>query len=190
MKKNNGTSKVMYGISRMDNEQYNTHSWRVSLCRRGKRLVKNFPDKKCGGRYAALEQAIAFRDELLLEHPPITRKEFSNASRRNNKTGITGVYKYAKSYRLKDGTKKESWYWEANWPDAQGGSVCKAFPINRYGEALAKQMAIRARENGLQTVEGTFWAAERGELSSTLAETAETAAPPHYSSDARLTAYG
>ena len=164
MRKNNGTSKLMYGISRIDDERQNAHSWRVSLVRIGKRHVKNFTDKKCGGRDTALQEAVQFRDLLLVKYPPISRKQFCNAQRRNNKTGITGVYTYSKPYRLRDGSVKETWYWEANWPNAVGESVSKSFSTKRYGEELAKQMAIRARKNGLQTVKGTFWAAERGEV--------------------------
>ncbi|MFT5573788.1 MAG: hypothetical protein ACI9FR_002724 [Cryomorphaceae bacterium] len=136
----------------------------MSLIRRGKRFVKNFPDKKCGSKDGAYRQALEFRDQLLTKYPPISRKEFCNAQRRNNKTGITGVYKYAKSYRLKDGTLKESWYWEANWPDANSESVTVCFPVKKYGDEFAKQMAIRARKNGLLTVKGIYWAAERGEV--------------------------
>ena len=164
MKTNNTVPKEMYGISRIDCERYNSHAWRVSLSRQGKRYVKNFPDKKCGGKKKALCKATKFRDQFMLKYPPITRREFCNTKRRNNKTGITGVYKYRKTYQLKDGTIKESWYWEANWPDSMGESICKSFAINRFGEDLAKQMAITAREEGLQTVEGIFWAAERGEI--------------------------
>lgn len=164
MRKNNGTSKLMYGISRIDDERQNAHSWRVSLIRLGKRHVKNFTDRKYGDRDTALQKATEFRDQILVNHPPISRKQFCDAQRRNNKTGITGVYTYSKSYRLKDGSFKETWYWEANWPNAVGESVSKSFSTKRYGEELAKQMAIRARKNGLETVKGTFWAAERGEV--------------------------
>ena len=158
------TSNNMYGISRIDCEKYHTHAWKVSLSRHGKRHVKKFPDKKCGGKDKALHNAFQFRDQLLLKYPPITRRDYCDTMRRNNKTGITGVYKYVKSYRLKDGTLKHSWYWEANWPDAEGISVCKAFSVKRYGEEFAKQMAINARGKGLQTIKGTFWAAQRGDL--------------------------
>ncbi|MFT7528819.1 MAG: hypothetical protein ACI9LY_003985 [Arenicella sp.] len=164
MRKNNETSKLMYGISRIDDERQNAHSWRVSLIRLGKRHVKNFTDKKCGSRDAALQKAISFRDEILVKHPPISRRQFCDAQRRNNKTGITGVYTYSKSYSLKDGTTKETWYWEANWPNEVGESLSKSFSTKRYGEELAKQMAIRARNQGLQTVQGTFWAALRGDV--------------------------
>ena len=40
----------MYGISRFDDEKRYSHGWRVSLHRKGNRLVENFPDKKYGGR--------------------------------------------------------------------------------------------------------------------------------------------
>jgi hypothetical protein len=164
MKKNNGTSTAMYGISRIDCDKYNTHSWRVSLVRRGQRHVKNFPDKRCGSKKAALRSAKEFRDSILRMYPPISRREFCNARRRNNKTGITGVYKYSKPYKLKDGTVRQSWYWEANWPNAEGESISKSFSVKRFGDDLARQMAVKARAAGLQTVQGTFWAAERGSL--------------------------
>ena len=157
----------MYGISRIDDERNNTFAWRVSLCRHGKRHVKNFPDKKWAGKARALSKASEFRDQLLQRYPPISRKDFCNAKRRNNKTGITGVYTYCKTYTLKDGSVKESWYWEANWPGAKGESISESFAVKRYGEEIAKRMAVRARKNGLLGVKGTFWAAERGELQAT-----------------------
>lgn len=164
MQKNNRTSQKMYGISRIDDKKYNIHAWRVSLTRRGKRHVKNFPDKKYGSRQRAFESATVFRDKLISNIPPISRREFCEAKRRNNQTGITGVCKYAKSYTLKDGTLRETWYWEANWPGSDGKNISVNFSINRFGEDMAKRLAIRARENGMQSVNGTFWAAERGEV--------------------------
>ncbi len=161
MKKKN---LAMYGISRIDDDIYRTHAWRVSLRRHGKSLVRNFADKKCGGKRKALAEAKRYRDELLHENPPMSRKEFASIMRRNNNTGITGVYRYAKKYLLKDGRERASWYWEAHWPTAPGESQSINFSVNEYGEAVAKQMAIRAREEGLKKLEGVFWASERGSL--------------------------
>ena len=163
MRKNNETAREMYGISRIDDEQHNVHAWRVSLSRRGKRFVKNFPDKKYNSRGLALCRAIAFRDQLVEQHPPLTRREFCNTKRRNNKSGMTGVYTYSKSYRLKDGSVREIWYWEANWPDSEGNSVSKAFSVKRYGEETAKRLALGSRLKGLEQVSGCFWASKRGE---------------------------
>jgi hypothetical protein len=162
MKRNNGKTKALYGISRIDDDAYRTHAWRVSLCRRGTRHVKNFADKKCGGKGRALQQAKAYRDSLLLEHPPLSRREFCTILRSNNKSGITGVYRYAKSFKLKNGTVKENWYWEAHWPTEQGAASHIAFPVNEYGENKARKLAIQAREQGVRQLDGNFWASERG----------------------------
>ncbi len=163
MNKNNNGCKEFYGISRVDCEKHGAHAWKFSLRRHGKRHSRNFADKKYGDKARALVKAKEFRDQFLFEHPPISRKEFCNVKRRHNKTGITGVCKFSKAYQLKDGTVRESWYWSANWPDANGESVNKSFSIRVFGDDMAKQKAIRARENGMKNVEGTFWAAERGE---------------------------
>lgn len=165
MNKNNGTSKKFYGISRIDCARYNTHAWRVSLRRYGTRHVKNFTDKNYGGKENSFAKAVEFRDEFVVKNPPITRREVCNIRRRHNKTGITGVYKYRKTYTLKDGTIKESWYWEANWPGSNGESISESFAVKTYGESLAKTMAIQARETGMLSVSGAFWAAERGDVS-------------------------
>jgi hypothetical protein len=58
-------SFVMYGISRIEDEQYRTHAWRVSLRRHGIMHVRNFADKKCGGKHKALRLARAYRDEVI-----------------------------------------------------------------------------------------------------------------------------
>ena len=94
----------------------------------------------------------------------MTRRQFCSIVRGNNKTGISGVYTYNKSYVLRDGTVKKTGYWEANWPNENSESVCESFSIKTYGEAKAKQLAIRARKQGLRTVEGVFWASARGAI--------------------------
>lgn len=162
MKRNNSKSKAMYGISRIDNDEYRTHAWRVSLCRRGERHVKNFADKKSGGKGRALKEAKLYRDALLQKYPPMTRKEFCTILRKNNKSGITGVYKYAKSFTLQNGTIKQSWYWEAHWPTKRGEAMHQSFSVNEYGEKTARELAIRARETALHRLEGHFWASGRG----------------------------
>ena len=94
----------------------------------------------------------------------MSRKEFATKKRRNNKSGITGVYTYAKRFQLRDGFYNETWYWEANWPTERGESMHESFSVRKYGDAVARQMAIRARERGLRSVKGVFWASERGEV--------------------------
>ena len=154
--------KDYYGISRIDDELQRAHSWRVSLRRNGRSHVKNFPDKRCGGREYALCAARQYRDHILSSYPPVTRKEVCAILRSNNTSGISGVCTYTKSYKRRDGSMKENWYWEASWPDAQGQSVKSVFSVNTYGEKIARQMAIRARTKAVADLEGYFWPSERG----------------------------
>ncbi len=151
-----------YGISRFDDDIRNTHGWRVSLRRYGKMLVENFPDKKYGDRKRALKLAQQYRDELLGKFPPISRREVCQVRRSNNKSGISGVCTYAKSYTLRDGTIRETRYWEASWPGDEGKNISISFSVSKYGEELARSMAIRARIRGLEEVEGPFWPSGRG----------------------------
>jgi len=153
---------ALYGISRIDDDKHRTHAWRVSLRRKGKTHVKNFPDKKYGGKRKALQLAKHYRDKLIIKYPPLTRKEFANILRANNKSGITGVCWYAKPYYLRDGTKCESAYWEASWPTAMGDSEYTTFSVKKYGEDKARRLAINARRRGLKKVQGIFWASQRG----------------------------
>ena len=162
MKKHGGSTDLNYGISRFDDDIRMTHGWRVSLRRHGKMLVENFPDKKYGGRQKALRLARQYRDELLRKFPPISRKEVCRIRRSNNKSGIAGVCTYAKRYKLKDGTVKETRYWEASWPGEEGKNVSVNFSVRKYGEELARSKAIRARQRGIEGVEGAFWVSERG----------------------------
>lgn len=154
----------MYAISRIDDDARHTHAWRVSISRRRKRLVKNFPDKRLGGTEKALLEAKKYRDDLVILNPPISRKEFCDIKRKNNKSGITGVFKYGKPFKLKDGTIKKLWYWEANWPDENGNSISVAFSIKKFGEEGARCQAVDARRNGLNTVTGSFWASAAGDF--------------------------
>lgn len=103
-----------------------------------------------------------YRDELLVKFPPISRKEVCMIRRSNNRSGISGVCTYAKRYKLRDGSIRETRYWEASWPGEDGKKVSVNFSVNKFGEELARSMAIRARQRGLEGVEGAFWVSERG----------------------------
>jgi len=130
------------------------------LQRRGIMHVRNFADKTCGGKHKALRLARAYRDEVIRNNPPLSRKEYSGIRRRNNRTGVVGVCRYAKYYTLKDGTMRCSWYWEANWPTAPGKNEVMRFSVNRFGEAGAFRRARAARVRGFEQIEGVFWPCE------------------------------
>lgn len=73
---------------------------------------------------------------------------------------MVGVCRYRKSYRLKDGTVRHSWYWEAIWPTTRGKSEVVRFSVNKFGEAGAFNRACAARTRGFRNIEGVFWACE------------------------------
>ena len=122
--------------------------------------VRNFADKKCGGKRKALQMARAYRDELIGKIPPLSRKEFSGILRRHNRTGVVGVCRYSKRYTLKNGTVRHSWYWEAIWPTSPGKSETVRFSVNRFGEAGAFKRACAARARGFKQIEGVYWRCE------------------------------
>lgn len=155
-------SKTLYGISRIDDPVYRTYAWRVSLRRQNKMIVKNFTDKRHGGKGKALAAAKAFRDEILEQYPPTTRQQFCSTLRRHNTSGIPGVYRYAKPYTLADGKERKLWYWETTWPTQEGESAKATFSVKQYGEEKAKQLAIAAREAGIKKLKGVYWASKRG----------------------------
>mgnify|MGYP001552221041 CR=1 FL=1 len=124
--------------------------------------MRNFADKKLGGKGKALAAAKAYRDDLLQKYPPMSRTEFCAILRSNNKSGVSGVCKYSKPFSLKDGTVKKNWYWEATWPIGKSRQSHIAFSVNDLGERKARQLAIRARKNALAELEGVFWASARG----------------------------
>jgi hypothetical protein len=82
--------------------------------------------------------------------------------RSNNTSGITGVYRYAKSFKLKNGEVKQNWYWEATWPIENSQQSHLSFSVNEYGEDKARRLAIRTRKIALQNLEGDYWASARG----------------------------
>lgn len=154
-------SAAMYGISRIDDPTHRTHAWRVSLRRHGKALVRNFPDKKHGGKRKALKLAQEHRDKLLKKHRPMTRVEFANTLRRNNTSGVPGVCLVTTKYRLANGAERQILYWEAIWPTSPGEHVTKRFSVATYGNEGAFNMACKARRKGLRNVKGVFWAVMR-----------------------------
>jgi len=124
--------------------------------------VRNFADGKYGGRQKALRCARAYRDELIRKIRPLSRKEYSGIQRRNNRTGVVGVCRYPKTYTLKDGTIRQSWYREAIWPTSPGESEVVRFSVNKFGEAGAFKRAYDARIRGFKNIQGVFWACEVG----------------------------
>ena len=68
------------GIRRVDNKANRAHAWTVTIQRRGRIFHKYF--------YKA---AVAYRDRLVQRCRPITRREFAEIKKRNNRSGHVGI---------------------------------------------------------------------------------------------------
>lgn len=142
----------LYGIYRRRNNPQNNNPdcwlWNVRIHRDGRYVCnKTFSDIKHGGPEAALEAAIAYRDEVLERAPPLTKKVHNQRLRRNNTSGVAGVSRtsdrdrpcYLAGTMLPDGTR-----------------LYKRFYIDQHGEELARQLAIAERLRQLKQVRGVL----------------------------------
>ena len=133
------------GISRLPPRGGN--GWWVFIRRRGKSFRKAFHDLQYGGKASALFAAQRHRDNLLLTHRPMSKREWCMKVRASNNSGIPGVYRWVRS----DGHVA---CWRASTQLAGGRVLTRSFSVNCYGEEEAKQLAIEARMRQLEQVDG------------------------------------
>lgn len=151
--KRNGST---YGVSRVDNEVSRTHGWLVTIQRRGIIYRKHFSDGTLGGRARAFAAARAFRDSIIARHPPLSRREYSNIVKKNNRSGVVGVCRYCASGTRELPPAKRRWFWVASWPLPSGKRKRVKFAVNKYGEDGAFRRALKARRQAMREIEGNF----------------------------------
>ena len=121
----------LHHITRIDIEpsaehprRHSTHGWQVRHRLDGQRLSKFFADGRHGGRDAALDAALAYRDRLFAELParePKPRKAWSN-------TGVVGL-----SVREKSASDPPRLYVQLNWMDADGKRKASSYSVEKWG---------------------------------------------------------
>jgi len=144
-----------YGITRVDNERHRTFAWIVTIQRRNRIWRRSFSDRSHGGKGKALRAAKAFRDQILRQHPPMTRAEYCRIKRRNNKSGLAGVCRYV-YLEGQDSQTVERGYWLAFWTHAPGVGKRIKFSISRFGERGALRRARHARKEALAALDGEW----------------------------------
>ncbi len=134
------------GITRLDQPEVNTHGWQVRLQRKGVRFGRFFSDSAWGGREAALERAIQFRDKLTARLARQGADQLASpgshtlpASR--NQSGAVGVARIVQ--RSAKGV--EYLFWQASWTTPEGKRVTVRYSVLRYGEEEALYLACEAR---------------------------------------------
>lgn len=138
------------GICRIDQPEKRTHGFFLRAARQREIYSAFFPDKKWGGRAEALAAAVEYRRKLLNllgrpAHP--SRRYWAETVRRRGRSGICGVRRVV-NRRSKPWLK----YWQASWSPKPGVVRKKTFSIRKFGEAKARQLAIRARRAGVRSM--------------------------------------
>lgn len=119
--------------------------WSVMLVRQGQRYQREFAVTDHGGVEDARAAALVYRDELLRTIRPLSLREFSAIVRKNNTSGVPGV-----SRNVDPGGVR----WSATVYLANGKSQRRSFAVKKFGEERARELAIEARHQMLQTLEG------------------------------------
>ena len=144
-----------YGITRIDPELHKsrTKGYEVRIRRKNKLICKLFSDNVYRGKTKALKEAKKYRDKILEENPPMTRKEFAERNSGRSKSGVVGV-SLIKAVD-KRGDKSYSYqYWQAYWSPKPGVHKSRKFSVNKYGYEKAFKLAKQARKKGLKEIEG------------------------------------
>lgn len=133
----------LYGIS-----PYRTRSgspqvgWKLNIRRRGVAYQRAFHGKDHGGLDGALQAALALRDEIDRNCPPLSKREWCATLRTTNTSGVPGVY-------------RGKGYWKAQLSRA-GRTLSRRFSIAIYGEDEAFRLAVEARRTMLAQMEGAL----------------------------------
>ena len=146
--------RAIYGITRVENENKHTHCWIVHIQRRRRVWHRIFSDGVYGGKTHALRAAKAFRDGLLVSHLPMTRAEYAAIRRKNNRSGVAGVFRGGSDAQTTFGRSVEPAYWIAFWTMPNGKRAIRKFSIAKYGEKTAYKHAKDMRKRALAEMDG------------------------------------
>ena len=142
----------MHHIGRIDHDRTNRHGWRVTIQRWNRISIRNFSDRHYGGRDQALAAAQVYRDELLAQRAPMTRRARCTILKKNNQSGVSGVTRLEPRAHGREQTLGPA-YWVARWPGEGRRIRQRRFSVTKYGEWGAYLKAVQARQHGVATME-------------------------------------
>ncbi|RZL04161.1 MAG: hypothetical protein EOP36_01630 [Rubrivivax sp.] len=128
--------------------------WLVTVQRQGVPYRKCFTVYRHGSTQAALQAAIAWRDQLVRTVKPMSLADYSNLERRNNTSGYPGVYMMRTIKKGKSGEERIHLAWEARSPTGLKPSQKKSFAIQKHGDARAYELAVEARQAFVAQLDG------------------------------------
>jgi putative restriction endonuclease len=138
--KHDGLEGVLFKVSWQQTEPTRQRKYTSKLF-----AFKDYPDEN-----AAIQAALQYRDEWLINNPAVQLQKgredrFFLSPPSNNTSGILGVNRTFD--KLASG--KKSYFWQAAWRDSNGKSINKSFSVNRLGEDQALKAAVTARRDAL-----------------------------------------
>ena len=142
----------LYAIHRVDQASTRTHSWLVTIQRRGHIYNRHFSDRLHGGKRKALEAAKAYRARLVSQLKPLTRQELCAIRKTNNRSGVSGVIRVDVLEKIR-GRLYRRIYWDVQWPIGNGRARHKKFSVKKYGERGAFLRALKARKQALRDLD-------------------------------------
>ncbi len=132
-------------ITRVDQPSRRTHGWLVRIRFDGQTVNKFFSDKLHGGKQAALERAIAFRNATERQlGKPRTDRVIAGSHPRSN-TGVQGVHRVVKTEHTSSGAISIRPVYEVTWSPAPNVLRRTSVAINKYGEEEAFRRAVELR---------------------------------------------
>lgn len=137
--------KKIKGINRVDNDAHHQHGWLARHFIDGKKITRQFADKKYGDRVKSLQAAREWLAEQYQLQPGRPREKYAPFQRckpRSN-TGILGISK-THDYARHDRSIKQEVFSVAYSEDGQ--RRCKKFYVHHYTderEALADAVVFR-----------------------------------------------
>ena len=137
-------------IMRVDRET--TGGFLVRMTRRGKLHSQYFSDDEYGGKRKAQKAAQDFRDDLEKKLKSYSAKQLSKKKRSNNTSGTPGV-RLVKEQDSRWPSEPTYSYYVAQWSPAKGVRKTKRFSVKKYGKKKALELAIKARNKGVNSME-------------------------------------
>jgi hypothetical protein len=108
-------------------DRHPTHGWQVRIKRQKEQHTKYFSDKRHGGREAALETAVEYRDELLEELPDPMDAARRSAEARST-TGVIGLNFCWKD----DGSGTPKPYVQLSWVEEDSRRRSAAYSVRKW----------------------------------------------------------
>ena len=137
-------------IMRVDRTQ--SGGYLVRITRRGKLHSEYFSDSTHGGKRKALKAAQEYRDAQEQKLKAFTAKQLSKKLRANNTSGTPGV-RLVTETDSRWASEPTYQYYVAQWSPAKGVRKTKRFSVKKYGKKKALEMAIKARNRGVNQME-------------------------------------